>query len=70
MKYVSRIASKQDTLAMVKALKQLGLTVNELKSGYECISESGTVIFKAMFGTKSYHWQISRSLHQIASYLK
>lgn len=54
MRHISRIATKPDTQAMIKALRQSGFTVDKLDGGYECKSTGGVMLFKAMVGTNSY----------------
>lgn len=50
---IARVASKPDTQAMLKALRDAGLTVTKLDSGYECLLD-GVTLFRAMNGRRNY----------------
>jgi len=50
---ISRIWTKKQTQATIKDLRQAGLPVTKLSSGYE--AKVGTeIVFKAMIGTNGY----------------
>lgn len=53
MSYKTFVTTKKDTQKMVKALRDVGLTVDKLDSGYEC-SKDGISIFRAIQGTRGY----------------
>ena len=50
----SKVLTKPDTQAMIKALRQAGFPVDKLDAGYECKTPSGQVIFKAGQGSNGY----------------
>mgnify|MGYP003632724465 CR=1 FL=1 len=50
---ISRLISKPNTQAMIKALRSAGLTVDKLSAGYEC-KQGDTLLFKAMNGSRGY----------------
>jgi len=54
MKKVTRIYPKRTLQAMLKALRSAGLTVTRLDAGYECKTDKGLVVLKAMNGSRGY----------------
>lgn len=50
---ISRIWTKRQTQAAIKALRDASLTVDKLNGGYECV-HGGKTVFKAMIGHNGY----------------
>lgn len=59
----SRIWTKPQTQEAIKALRNAGLTVDKVGSGYECKVNNNTV-FKAMVGSRGYLVRYDQNLFQ------
>lgn len=53
-KFVSRVYTKPNVQAMLKALRTSGATVEKLDAGYVAKDPNGHEIFKAMNGSRGY----------------
>lgn len=53
LKMTSRVWSKPVTQDIIKQLRNAGLVVDKLSSGYEC-KINGHLVFKAMIGSQGY----------------
>jgi predicted ABC-type sugar transport system permease subunit len=60
---ISRIWSKVQTQAAIKALRAAGLTVTKLNGGYECY-RGEILLFKAMIGTQAYLVRLQPNLFE------
>lgn len=54
IKMVSRVWPKKQTQQAIKALRQAGMSVKKIDSGYELKTKDGTILFKAMIGSRGY----------------